>query len=122
MTLGHDAFAPVTLIGQRGIEKAVDDALLNRVWLGIDEIFQFRPRMEFFQIVAFDLADSNRFIPCAITWRARVGRQRRSKRAAGPNLIGNGQILGPISRPRSGKANLAALKAKGGLPTVAQVP
>ena len=61
--LRYNDFAGVALVSHGHDEQPLDDALIHRAWLLIDERFHFRPSMEFFQIVVGDLARRNRFHP-----------------------------------------------------------
>jgi predicted P-loop ATPase len=62
--LRHNIFADRTLVGSRELkERALDDPRLNRLWLQIDEVFRFRPTIEFFRTVVDDTARRNEFHP-----------------------------------------------------------
>jgi predicted P-loop ATPase len=63
-TLRHDLFAGRSLITiDRSKECALDDPILERLWLTIDERFGFRPSLDFFSIVLRDAARQNAFHP-----------------------------------------------------------
>ncbi len=68
-----DAFANVALVDWEGQTRRLEDALLHRAWLLLDETFHFRPSLEFFQIVVGDLARRRSFHPvrdylASLTW------------------------------------------------------
>ncbi|WP_415393708.1 VapE domain-containing protein [Paracoccus sp. SJTW-4] len=66
VTLRHDEFSGRdTVEGLDGFGPALDDATVNRLWLLIDERFQFRPAREFFLTVVADAARLNAFHPVA---------------------------------------------------------
>lgn len=71
-----NAFANVALVHHIDDERSLDDALLHRAWLQIDERFGFRPPIEFFSIFVGDLARHNSFHPVrdyldGLTWDQR---------------------------------------------------
>jgi hypothetical protein len=66
VTLRHDLFAGRNLIeGLDGFGPALDDPAINRLWLMVDERFQFRPPREFFLTVVTDAARLNAYHPVA---------------------------------------------------------
>ena len=76
----YDAFANVALVDWEGQTRRLEDALLHRAWLLLDETFHFRPALDFFQIVVGDLARRRSFHPVrdylrGLTWdgTARIG-------------------------------------------------
>jgi hypothetical protein len=73
VVLRYNAFASKVLVSYQGQEGPLDDAILHRLWLTIDETFHFRPTLEFFQIVVDDLARRSSYHPVrgylsALTW------------------------------------------------------
>lgn len=73
LTFRYNAFANTALVTHDGATQPLDDAVLNRAWLQLDEVFGFRPPIEFFQIVVGDLARRDSFHPVrdyldALTW------------------------------------------------------
>lgn len=66
VALRHDLFARRNLIeGLDGFGPALDDAAVARLWLLIDERFQFCPSRDFFLTVIADAARLNAFHPVA---------------------------------------------------------
>jgi predicted P-loop ATPase len=64
IALRHDVFANRSLISTPKLpERALDDPILERLWLTIDETFRFRPTIDFFSIVLRDTARRNQFHP-----------------------------------------------------------
>ncbi len=54
---GYDLFSTVAYVSESGDnEQPLDDAILHRLWLGIDEKWGFRPSLDFFHIVLMDFA------------------------------------------------------------------
>ena len=73
LTFSYNAFAAKTLVTYNTETRPLDDAVLHRAWLQIDELFRFRPGLEFFQILIGDLARRHRFHPVrdyldGLTW------------------------------------------------------
>ena len=66
VALRHDLFAGRDMVeGLDGFGPALDDPTMNRLWLLVDERFQFRPSREFFLTVVADAARLNAFHPVA---------------------------------------------------------
>lgn len=62
--LRHDTFADRSVIeGLDGHGPHLDDAARDRLWLEIDELFRFRPHLEFFTRVLMDTARNAPFHP-----------------------------------------------------------
>lgn len=66
VTLRHDLFAGRDMVeGLDGFGPALDDPTTNRLWLMVDERFQFRPSRDFFLTVVADAARLNAYHPVA---------------------------------------------------------
>lgn len=62
--LRYDAFAGnPTIEDLEGFGPTLDDRAENRLWLRVDEVFKFRPRMDFFHSVVSDACMRNQFHP-----------------------------------------------------------
>lgn len=73
LSFRYNDFASLALVSFHGNEQPLDDIVLNRTWLLLDEAFGFRPPIEFFQIVVGDLARRQSFHPvreylAGLTW------------------------------------------------------
>jgi predicted P-loop ATPase len=71
--LSYNAFAAKDLVTYQGLTQLLDDPVVHRAWLSIDEVFHFRPSLNFFEIVVGDLARQQHFHPVreyldALTW------------------------------------------------------
>ncbi len=63
LELSYNAFAAKDLATYRGSTQLLDDVVVQRAWLQIDEVFHFRPSLYFFEIVVKDLARRRSFHP-----------------------------------------------------------
>lgn len=64
VTLRYDEFRGWPIVeGLKGFDAALDDAAMNRLWLTVQREFNFRPAINFFQIVVSDTCRSNSFHP-----------------------------------------------------------
>jgi hypothetical protein len=64
VTLRYDEFRGWPIVeGLEGFDAALDDAAMNRLWLTVQREFDFRPALNFFQIVVSDTCRSNSFHP-----------------------------------------------------------
>ena len=62
--LRYDEFRGWPIVeGLKGFDAALDDAAMNRLWLTVQREFDFRPAINFFQIVVSDSCRSNSFHP-----------------------------------------------------------
>jgi hypothetical protein len=72
--VSYDEFSiRLRIIGLEGYGPTLNDAAIDRLWLTIDERFQFQPKYEFFLRVVMDLARQNTFHPvcdylAGLTW------------------------------------------------------
>jgi len=56
LDLSYNAFAAKDLATYQGSTQLLDDVVVQRAWLQVDELFHFRPSLRFFEIVVKDLA------------------------------------------------------------------
>jgi hypothetical protein len=62
--VAHDRFSDLTtLTGLPGFGPELDDAALDRIWLLLDERYEFRPSPGFLRTVVLDAAQRHRFHP-----------------------------------------------------------
>ena len=61
--LAHDTFAQRLIYEYDGAKGNVDDVLVEKLWLRVDDLFRFRPALAFFRIVLMDRARANPFHP-----------------------------------------------------------
>jgi hypothetical protein len=113
VTLRHDLFAGRNLIeGLDGFGPALDDPAINRLWLMVDERFQFRPPREFFLTVVTDAARLNAYHPvveylAALRWDGveRIGRWLSTYGGAADNpytrAVGELVLVAAVRRVRN---------------------
>ncbi len=63
LSFSHNAFAAKDLATYDGVTHLLDDVIVQRAWLQIDEIYRFRPSLYFLEIVIKDLARRCSFHP-----------------------------------------------------------
>lgn len=63
LDLSYNAFAAKDLASYQGSTRLLDDVVVQRAWLQVDEQCHFRPTLRFFEIVVKDLARRHSFHP-----------------------------------------------------------
>jgi predicted P-loop ATPase len=63
LDLSYDAFSARDLATYEGVTQLLEDPVVHRAWLQVDELFHFRPALKFFEIVLGDLARRQSFHP-----------------------------------------------------------